>query len=101
MIIEVRNGTRMALGASPAGVVAMVMGRSVWLAGLGVLIGGVLAGGTVKLLLWWSAGLGALAWDNVALLSGALLAGGAAVLAALGPSSRAARVDPNTVLRAD
>jgi hypothetical protein len=94
-------GIRMALGASPAGVVAMVMGRSVWLAGLGVLIGGVLAGGMVKLLLWWSAGLGALAWDNVALLSGALLAGGAAVLAALGPSSRAARVDPNTVLRAD
>ena len=55
----------------------------------------------VKLLLWWSAGLGALAWDNVALFSGALLAGAAAVLAALAPSSRAARVDPNTVLRTD
>ena len=53
-------GIRMALGASPAGVVAMVMRRSLWLAGLGVLIGGVLAGGVVKLLLWWSAGLGVL-----------------------------------------
>jgi macrolide transport system ATP-binding/permease protein len=94
-------GIRMALGASPAGVVAMVMRRSVYLAGIGVLIGGLLAGGAVKLLLSWSAGLGALAWDNVALFSGMGLAGVAAVLAALGPSNRAARVDPNAVLRAD
>lgn len=94
-------GIRMALGASPTGVVAMVMRRSLWLAGLGVLIGGVLAGGMVKLLLWWSAGLGVLSWDNVALLSGAGLAGTTALLAALGPSRRAARLDPNTVLRGD
>ncbi len=94
-------GIRMALGASPGGVVALVLRRSLWLAGLGVTIGGVLAGGVVKLLLWWSAGLGVLAWDNVALLAGAGLAGGAAVLAAVGPSNRAAHVDPNTVLRSD
>ena len=94
-------GIRMALGASPSGVVALVLRRSLWLAGLGVVIGGVLAGGVVKLLLWWSAGLGVLTWDNVALLAGAGLAGGAAVLAAIGPSSRAAHVDPNTVLRSD
>ena len=94
-------GIRMALGASPRGVVTMVMRRSLRLAGLGVLIGGVLAGGAVKLLLWWSPGLGVLSWDNFALLSGSMLAGSAAVLAALGPSSRAARVDPNTVLRSD
>ena len=78
-------GIRMALGASPSGVVAMVMRRSLWLAGLGVLIGGVVAGAAVKLLLWWSAGLGVLSWDSVALLSGAGLAGGAAVLAAARP----------------
>ena len=60
-------GIRMALGASPRGVVAMVMRRSLRLAGLGVLIGGVLAGGAVKLLLWWSPGLGVLVWDNFAL----------------------------------
>jgi ABC-type antimicrobial peptide transport system permease subunit len=94
-------GIRIALGASPKGVVAMVLRRSVWLAGMGVLIGAILAGGAVKLLLWWSAGLGVLSWDNVALLSGAALSGTAAVLAALGPSSRASRVDPNTVLRSD
>jgi predicted permease len=94
-------GIRMALGASPAGVVAMVLRRSLWLSGLGVVTGAALAGGAMKLLLWWSAGLSVLTWDNVALLSGAGLAGGAAVLAAIGPSSRAARVDPNTVLRGD
>ena len=79
----------------------MVMRRSLWLAGMGVVIGGVLAGGVIKLLLWWSAGLGVLSWDNFALLSGAALAGSTALLAALGPSRRAARVDPNIVLRAD
>jgi ABC-type lipoprotein release transport system permease subunit len=55
----------------------------------------------MKLLLWWNAGLSVLTWDNVALISGAGLAGCAAVLAAIGPSSRAARVDPNAVLRGD
>src|SRR6185503_685432 len=89
-------GIRVALGASPAGVVTMVMRRSLWLAGLGVVIGGVLAGVAVKLLLSWSAGLQILAWDNLALFSGAGLAGGAALAAALGPSMRAARLDPNT-----
>ena len=93
-------GIRMALGASPRGRGGDGDAPKLAAGGLGVLIGGVLAGGAVKLLLWWSPGLGVLVWDNFALLSGAVLAGGAAVLAALGPSSRAARVDPNTVLRA-
>ncbi|MGH9674305.1 MAG: FtsX-like permease family protein, partial [Bryobacteraceae bacterium] len=90
-------GIRVALGVSQAGVVALVMRRSGWLAGLGVVIGGVVAGGAVKLLLWWSDRIGILAWDNVALLSGAGLAGAVAMIAALGPSRRAARVDPNIV----
>jgi predicted permease len=94
-------GVRIALGASPGDVVRMVMRRSIALAGVGVLTGGVLAACAVKLLLLWSAGLSVLAWDNVALLSGMGLAGAAATLASLGPSARAARTDPNTVLRAD
>jgi predicted permease len=94
-------GIRVALGASPGGVMRMVLRRSIWLAGAGVAIGGALAGIAIKLLLAWSSGLGMLVWDNFALLSGAGLAGITAVLAALGPSSRAARVDPNQVLRAD
>jgi predicted permease len=94
-------GIRMALGSSPFAVVGLVMRRSAWLAGLGVLIGGGFAGGAVKLLLMWSSGIRILEWDSAALLTGVTVAGAAAVLAAIGPSSRAARVDPNIVLRAD
>ncbi len=94
-------GIRVALGASPGSVVSMVLCRSVWLAGLGMLIGGGLAGAAVKLLLAWSSGLGLLAWDSGALLLGTGVTGAAAILAAASPASRAARVDPNTVLRAD
>jgi predicted permease len=94
-------GIRVALGASPRGVVALVMRRSFWLAAAGVAVGAMLAGGAIKLLLWWSAEIGVLRWDGVALVSGAAAAGIVALLAALGPSLRAARVNPNTVLRAD
>ena len=61
----------------------------------------ILAGGMVKLLLWWSAGLGVLAWDSFALLAGVAMAGVTAVLAALTPATRAARLDANRVLRTD
>ncbi len=96
-------GIRLALGATAAGVVGLVMRRSVWLTGFGVTIGGGTAAGVVKLLLWLSsrASVSLLAWDSTALLIGAGVAGVAAVLAAVGPSNRAARVDPNVVLRAD
>jgi ABC-type antimicrobial peptide transport system permease subunit len=79
------------------------MRRSLWLTGLGILGGAVIASGVVRLLLFWSAavGLKVLDWDNVSLMTGVAVAGFTAVLAALGPSSRAARIDPNTVLRAD
>jgi predicted permease len=94
-------GIRMALGSSPSGVVALVMKRSVWLAGIGVVVGGGFAAIALRLLIAWSAGVQIVEWDTVALLTGVSIAGAAGVLAALGPSSRAARVDPNTVLRAD
>lgn len=94
-------GIRMALGSSPSGVVALVMKRSVWLAGIGVVVGGGFAAVAMRLLVVMSAEAQIVEWDTVALLAGVLLAGAAGVLAALGPSSRAARVDPNSVLRAD
>jgi ABC-type antimicrobial peptide transport system permease subunit len=94
-------GIRMALGAAPSNVIGLVMKRSARLAGIGALIGGGFAAVAVKLLLVWSGRLQILGWDNIALLTGVSIAGAAALAAALGPSSRAARLDPNTVLRAD
>jgi ABC-type antimicrobial peptide transport system permease subunit len=93
-------GIRIALGASRSGVVALVLRRSLWLAGVGVLTGGAVAGVAVKLLLAWCPP-GIFTWDSSALICGTGAAGTVAVLAALGPSSRASRVDPNTILRAD
>jgi predicted permease len=94
-------GIRMALGSSPVGVIALVMKRSFWLAGIGVLVGGGCAAIALRLIVVLSAGVQIVEWDTVALLTGAWMAGAAGVLAALGPSSRAARVDPNAVLRGD
>lgn len=94
-------GIRMALGSSSSGVVALVMKRSMWLAGIGVMVGGGFAAVGLRVLIRLSAGVKILEFDTVALLMGVSIAGAAGVLAAIGPSSRAARVDPTTVLRAD
>jgi predicted permease len=90
-------GLRMALGAAPSGVVAMVLGRVALLVGLGVV-----------------AGLGTSLWAAkfvTPLLYGlqprdpVTLTGAAALLAAIGalsgwiPAIRAARIDPARVLR--
>jgi predicted permease len=93
-------GIRVALGATPAKVMSMVMRRSFLLAGIGAAVGALFAGGAVKLLLLWSSGY-VFGCDSVALLSGTTLAGAVAVLAAIGPSFHAARIDPNRVLRAE
>ncbi len=94
-------GIRMALGASPGGVVGLVLKRSVRLAGIGVAVGGGFAAIGLWLLVTWAAELKIVEWDPVAVLTGVAIAGAAVVMAAFGPSARAARVDPNTMLRAD
>jgi predicted permease len=94
-------GIRMALGSSPTGVVGLVMKRSVCLAGIGIVLGGGLGAIALRVIVVLSAEVRIVEWDAPALLTGVAIAGVAGVLAALGPSSRAARVDPNTVLRAD
>ncbi len=96
-------GIRVALGATATNVVALVLWRSMWLTGLGVTIGGGFAAGVVQLLLWFSAraSVSLLAWDSMALFIGCGVAAVAAILAALGLSSRAGRTDPNAILRAE
>jgi hypothetical protein len=66
-----------------------------------VAIGGGFAAAALKLLLVLTAGIRVVEFDTLALALGVVLAGVAAVLAAVGPSSCAARVDPNSVLRSN
>lgn len=93
-------GIRVALGATPGAVVTLVLRRCAALSGAGALIGSLLSAGAVQLLIAWSASVRFLEWDIVAIVSGAAIALAAALLAAAGPSRRAAGVDPNQVLRA-
>ena len=90
-------GIRLALGASPRGVVGMVLGR------VGVLVAaGVVAGGAATL---WAAGFARTLLWGIEPRDPVTLAASAAVLAAVGalagwlPARRASRVDPATVLR--
>ncbi len=92
-------GIRMALGATPHGVVILVLRRVAVL-----LCAGILAGGLIS---YWAAALvGSLTW-GIEPRDPALMAGAAAVLALVGatagwiPARRAARVDPARVLNAE
>ena len=94
-------GIRMALGATAAAVVRLVMGQSARLAGIGAAIGLALAFGVLKVL------SSAIHMSQVSVLDGFSFAGGFAVVlaatafAAYYPARRATRVDPAVTLRAD
>jgi putative ABC transport system permease protein len=92
-------GVRLALGASRGSVLALVVRRGVWMAGLGALAGVVVA-------MWATKPLGALlygvsATDPVTFLSVPLLFMLVAVVASYVPARRATRVDPARALRSD
>jgi predicted permease len=92
-------GVRLALGAHPATVQRMVVGRGLALAGLGVSVG---LAGTLVLTRYLQAVLFGVEPNDAATLGGAVLGLVAvAALAAWVPARRAARVDPVTALRAD
>ena len=92
-------GVRMALGATAAGVVRMVLAQSLRLALMGTAIGGVLALGVSKI---FDAQVELLkTYDALACGSGIAVAAGAALAAAYFPARRAARVDPGSTLRCD
>jgi putative ABC transport system permease protein len=90
-------GIRMALGAAPSGVVAMVLGRVAILVALGVALG---AGAS----LWASRFVATLLYglqprDPATLVGAALVLGAIGALAGWIPARRAARIDPARVLR--
>jgi ABC-type antimicrobial peptide transport system permease subunit len=104
-------GIRMALGAARANVLGMVVRQGLWLAGVGLAAGIVLAFVAAR-------GIAAVSFTNSAMGKGVQLAGGSAAnpliylgavvflsaiaaLAAYVPARRAASVDPMQALRAE
>jgi ABC-type antimicrobial peptide transport system permease subunit len=92
-------GVRLALGASPAQTLRMIVRQSLGWAALGVVIGliaAAAAGKFVAPLLFETSP------NDVAVFAGAaLLLVVVAVAASLGPAVRASRLDPNVTLRAE
>jgi putative ABC transport system permease protein len=100
-VVERRReiGVRLALGATPGGVVRMVLGQALVLLGLGLAIGLGAAwqfGTAVKAFLFSTEPA-----DPVVFAVTLVGLGVAGVLAALGPARRASRVDPIVTLRCE
>jgi predicted permease len=90
-------GIRSALGAGPRSVLAGVLRKAARQIALGIVIGTVVAGGTLV-------GLGVDTDDTagfMVLLSVALFMSAVGVAAALGPARRALRIEPTEALRTD
>jgi putative ABC transport system permease protein len=92
-------GIRVALGAQPGRVVALVVGEGLRLAALGTLLGVVGAWALTRLI----SGLlyGVTATDPITFAAVPLLLAVVAVIASLVPARRATRVDPVMALRAE
>ena len=92
-------GVRMALGARERQVVRLVVGRGARLAAMGIVIGGLAAGGVIKVL---GASIPGFIDADAAVYAGvALVVALAAVAGSYVPARRAARVDPMISLRDD
>ena len=90
-------GIRLALGATPAGVRAMVVRRGMALVLLGLAVGLVLSAGALRTIAHLLVDVAVLDWAVYASVAGCLAAAG--LLAALWPAVRASRLDPAQSLR--
>jgi predicted permease len=90
-------GVRMALGAQMADVLGLVVGEAARMAGVGIVVGLVVATGLTRLMAALLFGVGPRDPITFATVAGALFA--VALAAALVPAWRAARIDPATALR--
>lgn len=90
-------GVRLAIGASPANILRLVLGQALRLAGLGValgLVGALLLGQAVRALLF-----GVTAADPATFAAVAIIVLSVAVLAGWLPARHATRIDPVEALR--
>jgi putative ABC transport system permease protein len=92
-------GIRMTFGAEKSGVLGMILRQALRLAAIGIAIGLVAAIAAGRLIASMLVGVGTL--DPASLTAAALLLIATALLAALVPARRAARVDPMEALRAE
>jgi predicted permease len=98
-VVRRRNeiGIRMALGAAPGDVVRMILGDSMWLVGIGVLVG--LPGAYAIGRYLESSLFGLDASDPLTAAAALAVLAAVAALAAWMPARRAARIDPMAALR--
>ena len=92
-------GVRMALGASPATVVRLIIGQGMRVVGVGVIAG--LAGALLATRLMTSVVYGVRVTDPLTYVAVAALLTGVAVLATYIPARRATRIDPLIAMRSD
>ena len=92
-------GVRMAVGASPTQMLAMILGEGLAQVGLGIVAGLALAWGTSRLLSGLLFGVTTSTPLPYALVAMLLIV--VAVLASLAPARRAMRIDPAVALRGD
>ncbi len=90
-------GIRLALGAEPRALRALVLGQGAWLTAAGLALG--LAGALAAARLLTPLLYGVVVTDPITYASVALVLGGVALLASWLPARRAARVNPVDVLR--
>jgi ABC-type antimicrobial peptide transport system permease subunit len=90
-------GIRLALGATPGGIVRLILSRVGVLVGIGIVAGAAAAmsiGTVIASLLY-----GLTPRDPIALASAAIVLAGVGVIAGGVPALRASRIDPATILR--
>jgi ABC-type antimicrobial peptide transport system permease subunit len=92
-------GIRMALGAESGGVLRLVLGQSLRIAGLGLVLGIGAALGLSRFVEAWLFGVSA--FDTVTFVTVPAVLAAVAIAACLVPALRATRVDPIVVLKAE
>jgi predicted permease len=90
-------GVRSAIGARPVDIVRLVLSQALGMAAVGVVVGLLLATAVVRLLSQFLYGIGP--YDPVTLVAAVALLLTVALVAAVVPARRAARVDPISVIR--